>query len=352
MNETNIDTTHINLITKVIKNWSEYNNALINRGNLDFLIEEAIANDAFLIPNKTGCVGRPKRYSDDLILLILAIREFFKLPLRQTVGYAAWLFGKLHLIYLLPDYTTLSRRMKKLKVDFTKRFLDVNKERDKEGIVLVIDSSGFKIFGEGEWKVRKHGKNKRRTWVETHLGINHKTRDIVTLLNTSAQVHDNTQVEPLLRQCKRKGLKVKIIIGDGAYDAKNTYELAKKYKAKLIVPPRKDAIEHINEGRDHQYYDTPGWEERNAVICHIEEYGLDGWMADVDYHRRSLVENTFYRLKIIFGPNLKSRNKDNQYTEQCIRAKLLNYFNTLGLPKYEYYYTNSNGMRTKYIATS
>lgn len=104
----------------------------------------------------------------------------------------------------------------------------------------------------------------------------------------------------------------------------------------MITPPRKDAVEHLNTGKEHQWYDTPGWEERNAVIRHIEEYGLDGWMADVDYHRRSLVENTFYRLKTIFGDHLKYRTEARQYTEQCIKAKLLNKFNELGLPRYEW----------------
>ena len=103
----------------------------------------------------------------------------------------------------------------------------------------------------------------------------------------------------------------------------------------IIAPPPKNAVEHLNTGWHHQWYDTPGWEERNAVVRHIEEWGLDGWKADVDYHRRSLVENAFYRWKTIFGGNLKSRKEETQYTEQCLRAKIINKFNELGLPKYE-----------------
>ena len=75
----------------------------------------------------------------------------------------------------------------------------------------------------------------------------------------------------------------------------------------MITPPRENAVEHLNTGRDYQWYDTPGWEERNTLIRHIEEYGIDGWIADVEYHRKSLVENDFYRLKVIFGDHLEYR---------------------------------------------
>ena len=118
-------------------------------------------------------------------------------------------------------------------------------------------------------------------------------------------------------------------------DSKQNYLLGRKLKINIIAPPPKNAVEHLNTGWHHQWYDTPGWEERNKVIRHIEEFGLDGWKADVDYHRRSLVENAFYRWKAIFGDHLKSRKNETQYTEQCLRAKIINKFNELGLPKYE-----------------
>ena len=366
----NKNTTHSNFITKYITNWSEYNRALILRGDISLLlpgrkenhiydpkhIPTPSANDYRIMDEINVCitsshsVGHPKKYSDELIMSILAIREVFQLPLRQTVGFIAFLYGSISLIYLLPDYSTLSRRMKKLEVDFTKRFTkdkdsgeyeSIIDNNDEDGITLLVDSSGFKISGEGEWRVRKHGKTKRRDWTETHLGINHKKRDILALINTTAHVHDITQLEPLLHECKKRGVKVKMVIADGAYDAKKAYDLAKKFDFELVVPPRENAVEHLNSYH-YQVYDTPGWEERNRVIRHIDEYGLDGWMADTDYHRRSLVENTFFRLKTIFSPSLKSKTKENQYTEQCLRAKLLNHFNSLGLPKYEYHYPNQN----------
>lgn len=231
-----------------------------------------------------------------------------------------------------PDYTTVSKRMSGLKVRYQRK---INNHKNKEGIVLLIDSSGFKVFGEGEWMVRKHGSTYQRTWREAHIAVDYETRDIIGFTNTTAHVHDNTQLRPLLNQVTELGYNVTTIIGDGAYDSKQNYLLGRKLKISIIAPPPKNAVEHLNTGWHYQWYDTPGWEERNKVIRHVEEFGLDGWKTDVDYHRRSLVENAFYRWKTIFGDHLKSRKDETQYTEQCLRAKVINKFNELGLPKYE-----------------
>lgn len=321
--------------TKKLKNWSEYNKSLANRGNLRVIIdEEVIRQSSTILRNKNRHKnGHPFTYSDELIKMILMIRELFRLPLRQTTGLIMFLFEEMGIKSDIPDYSTLSRRMANLKIDFLPKNTANTASRD---IVMLIDSSGFKVFGEGEWKVRKHGHSYRRTWREMHIAVDHKTRNIIGVVNTTAHVHDNTQLRPLLTQvAKRNGYrKIKAIIGDGAYDAKDNYLLGRKFGIEIIAPPPKNAIEHLNTGWHHQWYDTPGWEERNQVVRHIEEFGLDGWMADTDYHRRSLVENAFYRLKTIFGERLKSRSEANQTTEQMLKAMIINKFNQLGLPKY------------------
>jgi transposase len=314
--------------TKKIKNWSEYNRALVNRGNISVYISEALAKKVFIHPCHKGKVGHPVVYQDAFIELILTLRELTHLPLRQTIGFVTGLLQNMGINWQLPDYSTLSRRMGSLHLDFCHNFRSKN-------VVLLLDSSGFKVFGEGEWKVRKHGIGYHRTWRETHIAVDFKTRDIIGLVNTKPSVHDNTQFVPLLNQVlDRHGRhNIQTIIGDGAYDAKANYLTARKLGVDFIAPPPKNAAEHLNMYH-YQPYDKPGWEERNAAIRQIEEYGLDGWKADVDYHRRSLVENTFYRLKTIFGANLKSRKEATQYTEQCIRAGIINRFNKMGLPQY------------------
>lgn len=242
-NEINTNTTHKHFITKRIKNWSEYNKSLQNRGNLSIFISEKVIKDGKIIPpHKSKTVGRPLQYSSGLIELILTIRELFRLPLRQTSGFALYLFELMQLRGDLPDYTTLSRRADKLNVHF-------NRKSRREGIVMLIDSSGFKVFGEGEWKVRKHGASYHCTWREAHIAVDFESRDIIGLINTTAHVHDNTQLRPLLKQTEQNGFKVKTIIGDGAYDSKENYLLGRRLGIEIIAPPPKNAVEHLNTGR-------------------------------------------------------------------------------------------------------
>lgn len=358
MKTNNCNTTSNNSNTKPatrkIANWSSYNRSLVQRGNLSVYVSEAMANKAFLKPKKDHRNGHPLEYSNDLILLMLTIRELFRLPLRQTAGFVSGLLQSMKLDWPLPDYSTVSRRMGKLQVDFCHKFHGQN-------IVLLLDSSGFKVFGEGEWKVRKHGYSYRRTWRETHIAIDYQSRDIVGLINTKSGVHDNTQLRPLLKQVRTRigscntwlgsngrpgqqtagnGPKIATIIGDGAYDAKDNYLLAKKLSLEegstmtFIAPPPKNATINVSGSRRNGIYDTPGWEERNDIVLRIDDIGTDKWKQEVGYHRRSLVENAFYRMKTIFGSNLKSRKTTTQYAEQCLRASLINRFNQLGLPSY------------------
>lgn len=310
---------------KKITNWNQYNKALVRRGNISLYVTEAAANRVHLVPPQTGKAGHPKQYSDDLIIFILTIRELFHLPLRQSLGVVGGLLSLAGLDWQLPDFSTLSRRMGTLTVDFCPRFRG-------ENVVFLLDSSGFKVFGEGEWKVRKHGLGYRRTWRETHLAIDFATRNVVSLVNTKPSVGDSTQLVPLLDGALEKH-RVTTIIGDGAYDAKDGYLLARELGVTLIVPPPKNATEHLNMYH-YQLYDQPNWKERNEVVRRVDEVGLTTWKQEVGYHRRSLVENTFYRFKQLFGANLKSRTEPAQYTEQCIRASLLNRFNEMGLPTY------------------
>jgi hypothetical protein len=313
-----------------VTNWRTYNQALVSRGNISVYVSEAIAKNVFSKPSrrKNHQGGHPVEYQDDLILFMLTIRELLHLPLRQTIGFVTGLLlsMKLSLSWHLPDYSTLSRRMAKLKVDFCRNFHGQN-------IVLLLDSSGFKVFGEGEWKVRKHGLGYRRTWRETHIAVDLRSRNIIGVINTKPSIGDSTQLKPLLKQVQARRHQITTVIGDGAYDAKANYTMTQDLGLEFIVPPPKNATEHINMYHYH-IYDKPGWEKRNAVVRRIEEVGATKWKQETGYHRRSLVENSFMRLKTIFGGNLKSRTEQAQYTEQCIRAKLINQFNQMGLPEY------------------
>ena len=322
--------------TKTIKNWHKYNKALEERGSILLCIEEDVARGKFCKPTSKHIVGRPQEYSDPLIELVLTIRALYHLPLRQVVGFMRKLFRLYGYTIKVPSYITLSRRAGQLNIKLLKK---AKYHCGTDGLVLCLDSSGFKIHGEGEWKVRKHGASKRRTWLETHIALDEESRDFISIINTTNNVHDNTQVMPLLIEAEKNlrkvesNKKLKCIIGDGAYFARNTLDIASNLGVDLIAPPHKNAKLHKNM-KKHILYDTPGWEKYNDVVRAVMRIGLKQWKIDSGYHRRSLVENAFYRLKIIFDDKSHYRTISNQRVEQMIRAKIINKFNELGLPEY------------------
>lgn len=322
--------------TKKIKNWHEYNKALEKRGCILLCIEDDVARGKFNKPLPKHTIGRPKEYSDSLVELILMTRALYHLPLRQVAGFMRKLFKLYGYSIKVPSYVTLSRRAGRLNIKLLAR---ARYHYSTDGLVLCLDSSGFKIHGEGEWKVRKHGTSKRRTWMETHISIDENSLDIISIINTANDVHDNTQVMPVLVEAEKNlreassSKKLDCIIGDGAYFARNTLDIAASLGVRLIAPPHKNAKLHKNM-KKHVLYDTPGWEKYNSVVREVMHVGLKQWKNDTGYHRRSLVENTFFRLKTIFDDKSHYRTISNQKTEQMIRAKIINRFNELGLPRY------------------
>ena len=192
---------------------------------------------------------------------------------------------------------------------------------------LVFDSSGFKICGEGEWKVRQHGKQKRRRWKKFHIGVCPKTHEIIVAEVTELESADCEIGPKLLEKAPRS---VKNAIGDGAYDTWNCYRTADDKGQRLIVPPREGAV--FNEG------DEPWLRARNDAICQIiglgnNEEAIKLWKKLVGYHKRSLVETSFSRLKGTFGPKLFSKSIDNQMIELMLKAQVMNKMTQQGMPR-------------------
>jgi len=136
----------------------------------------------------TGQRGRPEHYSDLAIQCCLTLKMVFKLPLRATQGFVESLLKLLKLPLTAPDYSLLSKRQKSLCLKLP------DKIKSMESMHLVVDSTGLKLYGEGEWKVRQPGKDKRRTWLKLHLAIHESAHRIEACLLTSANVHDSEAV--------------------------------------------------------------------------------------------------------------------------------------------------------------
>jgi len=303
-----------------VKNWSAYNRALIQRGSLTvWLSEEAIASWYYEGPKQRGAQFT---YSDLAIETALTFRKLFALPLRQTQGFVGSLFDVMGLDLDTPDYSTLSRRQAHLEIALPIR-------SKGEAIHLVVDSSGLKIYGEGEWKVRQYGWCRRRTWRKLHLGIDADTGEIVAQTLTEASTDDASQLKPMLRQVPDE---VASCAGDGSYDCWSVhYQLAypsgQTTPIEALIPPRRDAQVRKTKRRYRHI------EARNERVRAIRRRGRKRWKRDSGYHRRSLAETGISRFKRIFGPQLRARSWAGQQVEARIGCRILNGMIHLGKPE-------------------
>lgn len=297
-----------------IRNWSEYNKALVNRGSLTVWFDEK-SIDEWHNTELTGQRGRPYNYSDTAILCALTFRALFRMPLRATEGFISSLIELLQLPITAPNYTTLSRRQATINIP-------AYKNKTNEPIHLVVDSSGIKVYGEGEWKMRLYGKEKRRTWRKLHVAVNEKTQDIVMSAVTNSNVHDSEVLAALLPD--QNNCIVSQVTGDGAYDTHHCYAVVADIGAKPCFPPR------IVAARNHPKHE--GIRLRNHAIGRVREWGMKKWKVKNNYHRRSIAETVIFRLKKLFGASAASRKFDNQVAELTLRCFILNEMNQLGMP--------------------
>ncbi|MBA2367394.1 MAG: IS5 family transposase [Candidatus Protochlamydia sp.] len=192
-----------------IRNWSEYNKALIQRGSISIWIDEKTVKNWFSSYH-TCQAGRPATYSDEAILMLLVLREVYKGSLRNLQGFVQSLFYAMGLNLPIPSYSQISRRAKPLH----KRLNRLTQE--KKACHIIFDSTGFKVYGEGEGKVKVHEKSKRRTWRKLHIGVDAETQDIICCELTGNDKGDAEVAEQMLGKLSYK---VKSVRGDGAYDA-------------------------------------------------------------------------------------------------------------------------------------
>lgn len=294
-----------------IRNWRDYNSALVRRGSLTLWVEQGVVNRW---RDTTSPVrrGRLRLYSDLAITCALTLREVYHLPLRATQGLVRSVLLLLGADLPVPHYSTLSRRAASL---------DVKLERRGKGpLHLAVDSTGVKLYGEGEWKVRLHGAEKRRTWRKLHLLIDHTTQEAVACSMSEQYVLDRRELPGLLRTVEGEVVEV---LGDGAYDFQDCYKAIHASGARSVIPPQRRA--RIRTGKE--------FGDRNAAVLRGREVGRDEWKKEAGYHRRSLAETAMMRLKTIFSDKLKAREWRRQETELRVRCATMNRITSLGMPQ-------------------
>ena len=271
--------------------WSSYNQGLKNRYNLNLYISDDIVEN-WMHKERPKIWGQSPQYTDFAIKTCLQMRYLLGLPLRGTQGFMESIFKQQNIDLKVPHYTVLSRRQKDLVIDL--------KRKIPEGkFDIVVDSSGLKVYGEGEWKVRKHGYSKRRTWRKIHLASDSQTMQITACELTKNDVHDGTILPNLLED------NVKDVYADGAYDWKELHKDVENNGGKLIAPPRKDAVISVPEN------EAGILTTRDKYVVDIEEKTLAEWKKEIGYHVRSLSETQFFRWKTIFSHRLQSLHPYN-----------------------------------------
>ena len=238
----------------------------------------------------------------------------FHLPLRQTEGFLRSLVQLLELDLQIPDHTTLSRRLKTLRV------IGFHGLATHRPIHLLIDSTGLRIH---VGHLRKPLKN--RAWRKLHLAVDAGTGEIMASDLTGRRTHDCARVPALIEQIDDP---VASVSADGAYDTAAVYEAAQSKgqgrAVRVLIPPGRDA--HLNPRP------SAALRERNRNISSIRELGRRQWHTYSGYSKRSMVENTMYRYKTIIGRSMRSRSFDGQRVEVQLACKILNTMTRLGMP--------------------
>jgi len=299
---------------KSIKNWRAYNAGLKRRYDVTVYIDENVLEQ---VPSPTGRRGHPFVHGDALIRLCLTLRCLLRLPLRGTEGMAKSLF-KLYCLPqdAVPDYTTLSRRGRTVKLPAMKR---------REGaLIIAVDSTGLKVCGEGEWKMKMHGKSKRRRWRKLHIAVSVDGQHIAASDLTDCGTGDQEHL-PVLLDALPKGTALKHVLADGIYDTYPCYDAVRDRGGTLVTPPRKNAVIR-KKSPPHP---------RHKVIrdCRTVKKRAQ-WKIRSGYHRRSLAETVMYRFKTAFTDRLMAREIPQQKTEAKLKIQLLNLFRKLATPAY------------------
>jgi len=298
-----------------LRNWREYNNSLKNRGKITIWLNDNVKK-SWLYKEEREAGGKVV-YSDVAIEFCLTIKHLYGLGYRQTEGFVEDIFALCKIDLPVPSYSQMQRRSETIPINLRVR------KGLKEPIDLVIDSTGLKVYGEGEWKVRKHGWNKHRTWKKLHMGSDGVDLEIISAVLTGNEVDDAEAGIEIVEESKER-IAIKSTAGDGAYDKKK-FRGCIPIEVEQLIPPQKNAV--LSKNQD------PDLAQRDEAIKRIEEIGREEWKKEKGYHIRSKSEVNMFRYKKIFGGRMHARKARYENAEIQIKCKILNQFVEMGMPK-------------------
>lgn len=300
-----------------VRNWLDYNQSRVKRGSITVWIDAEVLEKWHPKAEGKRKRGGQVRYSDQAIEAFLMLKAVYGLPYRQTIGFAQSILELLGAEVKVPDYTLLCKRSQDLELD-----LAITPSKEPKHIVL--DSTGLKVYGEGEWKVRQHGSSKCRTWRKLHLSVDESTQELQAVVLSESGLDDAEAGIQLLAETPGE---IEQGGGDGAYDKRKFYAAATEHGVNtILVPPQHNA--KIWQHGNCKKKPLP----RDENLRRIRKLGRRRWKHESGYHRRSLAETAVFRFKVIFGNSLRTRTNQRQIIEVRIKALVLNRMTQLGMP--------------------
>ena len=297
-------------------NWPEYNQALKSRGKITIWFTPEVIKQWYYKPPKTKSPGRQYTYSNMAIQTIATLQTIYKQALRQTEGLVESIVESMQVDLQVPDFSTFSRRMEELELPQLTTMV-----ASDQIINLVIDSTGLKVYGPGEWHECKYALKQRKSWRKLHVAIDTNTHKIVSSELTTHDIGDPSAVPELLNHVKQK---LGSVTADGAYNTKNVYEAIENKGAKVIIPPHANAVFSKNaEGEINS---------RDLTLLYVMLKGRLRWQKESGYNLRSLVETVMCRYKKIIGNGLRCRKMSKQIIESKLGCYVLNKMVDLGMP--------------------
>lgn len=300
---------------KRVRNWRNYNESLVRRGSITFWFTEECIEE-WRATKKTSGRGRPQKYSNAVIECALTLKAWFKQTFRAVEGFIRSIVQLLCLKLSVPTYTLLCKRQKTISIKLPQ------KPRDMAAPVnILVDTTGLKVYGEGEWKVKKHGTIKHRLWRKLHLAVNEESQAIEAFALTDLGVQDCEGLGLLTKQIKTK---IGTCKGDGSYDSFRCYETGAQGNFELIAPPQKNARTSRERTCNKKKASHKAVLQRDWTIQQVRQLGLQEWKKKINYHRRSLAETAMFRIKTLLGAKLTTRKLEHQKIEMAIWCKIIN----------------------------
>lgn len=294
---------------KRLRDWAAEDRAQVGRGRLDIYVHKS----AFRRPRRTGRRGRPATFSQQLYQAAAVIRQLDMRSWRCLEGFliavSQWVCPGAR----TPDHVSLWRAAERVRLP------EIRLPGGPR--VIVIDSTGVKITGPGEWRAKRD--ETRRQYVKLHIARDLHTGRILDWELTPPEgegTGDPSVGSLLLRRLARRGLTIDRVLADGAYDRQRFRQAVWDAGGRAVIPPRRDAKPSFRAR-------PPDWQaerDQQVLACWRSDHDRADWKHASGYHERSLVETTFSRYQALFGPSLTARLPDRQHQEITIAIHLLN----------------------------